>query len=159
MRFSLSIVATFVAAVLAAPAQQSDCDVSNVALSLPSGLSIPKGVKPKYIALGYGTQVRNNLVFLLFYADLIFRIILALRQELMLQPEPLQSSSISAVYPNPTHKHSARSSRMHTNWDRGGNSSKTFSSLTHVSVGTITLFPRTEVARRSSILLKADVDT
>ncbi|CEL54452.1 hypothetical protein RSOLAG1IB_07055 [Rhizoctonia solani AG-1 IB] len=56
MRFSLSIIATFVAAVLAATAQQSDCDVSNVALSLPSGLSIPKGVKPKYIALGYGTQ-------------------------------------------------------------------------------------------------------
>ncbi|CAE6450522.1 unnamed protein product [Rhizoctonia solani] len=57
MRFSLSIFAAIVATVLAAPAQQSyECDVSAVALALPSGLGVPGGVKPKYIALGFGTQ-------------------------------------------------------------------------------------------------------
>ncbi|CAE6482579.1 unnamed protein product [Rhizoctonia solani] len=57
----LSVLTTpaLAALTLAAPAQQTyGCDVSNARLALPSSpdISIPSGLKPKYITLGVGTQ-------------------------------------------------------------------------------------------------------
>ncbi|CAE6482422.1 unnamed protein product [Rhizoctonia solani] len=55
---SVLTVVALVASTLAAPAQTCGCDVSAAQLSLPSSseISIPEGVKPKYITLGVGTQ-------------------------------------------------------------------------------------------------------
>ncbi|KDN34289.1 hypothetical protein RSAG8_12614, partial [Rhizoctonia solani AG-8 WAC10335] len=59
MFFSVLATAALMASTLAAPAAKTyGCDVSSARLVLPSssGISIPSGVKPKYIVLGVGTQ-------------------------------------------------------------------------------------------------------
>ncbi|KAH7317525.1 hypothetical protein B0J17DRAFT_686745 [Rhizoctonia solani] len=43
-------------AIVVSAQKTSGCDVSSAKLALPPGIGIPGGVKPQYIALGFGTQ-------------------------------------------------------------------------------------------------------